>query len=425
MSIKATESFTKQDENTTSRTKTSHSRLARVVEAISTRLSLLQFVFEQGLSALRDMMHLEAEHFAGPKGKHRRERTHNHWGYAPVELPLGGRKIMMQRPRVRRRDGREETLPCVTAFQNEDALAQRVQEQILAGVSTRNYERSLDEPVDGCPSRGSSKSSASRHLVQRTTEKMREYLSRPLDGFDFVALMIDALYFSDRAVVVCLGISMNGEKTPLGMWSGSTENAEVCNSLIHSLLERGLRVDGPILCVIDGGRGIRKSLQSIFGDRAVIQRCQLHKRRNVKEHLPKSKQVYVDKQLAAAYRAKDYNESKDKLNDLHDWLCNNGEQEAARSLKEGQDETLTLLRLGMSGMLARSLVTTNAIENLMGTIRRITRNVKRWRDGDMVHRWVAMAIEEAETKFRKIKGYQQLNQLKSALTKLDQNRKAA
>ena len=289
----------------------------------------------------------------------------------------------------------------------------------------RSYERSLDEPVENYSSRGSSKSAASRHLVQRTTEKMREYLSRPLGGFDFVALMIDALHFSDTAVVVCLGISMNGEKTPLGIWGGSTENAEVCNSLLNDLLERGLRVDGSILCVIDGGRGIRKSLQSVFGDRAIIQRCQLHKRRNVKDHLPKGKQIYVDKQLAAAYRAKDYNEAKRKLDDLHAWLCDNGEQEAARSLKEGQDETLTLLRLGMTGMLGRSLVTTNAIENLMGTIRRITRNVKRWRDGDMVHRWVAMAIEEAETKFRKIKGYQQLGQLKSALTKLDRNRKAA
>ena len=396
-----------------------------MAEAISTRLSLLQFIFEQGLSSLRDMMHLEAEHLAGPKGKHQRERTHNHWGYAPAEMPLGGRKVTIARPRVRTKGGREETLPCVAAFQNEDALPAHVQEQILAGVSMRSYERSLDEPVENYSSRGSSKSSASRHLVQRTTEKMREYLSRPLGGFDFVALMIDALHFSDTAVVVCLGISMNGEKTPLGIWGGSTENAEVCNSLLNDLLERGLRVDGSILCVIDGGRGIRKSLQSVFGDRAIIQRCQLHKRRNVKDHLPKAKQIYVDKQLAAAYRAKDYNEAKRKLDDLHAWLCDNGEQEAARSLKEGQDETLTLLRLGMTGMLGRSLVTTNAIENLMGTIRRITRNVKRWRDGDMVHRWVAMAIEEAETKFRKIKGYRQLGQLKSALTKLDRNRKAA
>ena len=262
---------------------------------------MFQWVVGCGLSALGELMCAQAEALAGPKGKHQPQRTHNHWGFAQAEFILGGRKISVQRPRIRRVEGAEEVLPCVSSLQEEDILPERVQEQMLAGVSTRSYERSLEQEVDGVESRGASKSAVSRHLIERTEHKMREYLTRPLDCVEITTLMVDAIHIAQRAVVVCLGILADGSKMPLGIWSGSTENAEVCTTLLNELLERGLKVNGSILCVIDGGRGIRKGLQDVFGTRAVIQRCQLHKRRNLQSHLPKAKQAYVDKQLAQAY----------------------------------------------------------------------------------------------------------------------------
>lgn len=409
-----------------SSTATQGSLLARASEAISSAANFFQWVVGCGIAALGELMCAEAEALAGPKGKHQPERTHNHWGFAPAEFVLGGRKITVERPRVRRANkGNEVVLPCVAAFQNEDVLPERVQEQILAGVSTRSYERSLEPALDDLANRGASKSAVSRHLIERTEKKMREYLTRRLENYEFSTLMVDAIHISQRAVIVCLGIKSSGEKMPLGIWSGSTENADVCTTLLNELLERGLKVNGSILCVIDGGRGIRKGLHDVFGTRAVIQRCQLHKRRNLQSHLPKAKQAYVDKQLAEAYSTPNYKEAKHKLQELSKWLKANGEEEACKSLNEGMEETLTLLRLGITGHLRSSLVTTNAIENLMGTIRRITRNVKRWRDGDMIIRWVAMALEEAETKFRKIKGYRQLAELKLALAKLDRTSEIA
>ena len=207
-----------------------------------------------------------AEEIAGPKGKHEKERTHNHWGSTNGELSFGGRRIQVSRPRVRSKSGEEASLPHFKAFREEDPLPERVLNQILVGVSTRNYESSLDKPAAKLKSRGTSKSAASRHLVSQTTKKLEQYLSRRLEEYELAALMMDGLEVAGQTVVVTLGITIDGTKVPLGIWLGSTENSQVCTAMLQDLLERGLRIDESILCVVDGGKGIRKALVDVLGD---------------------------------------------------------------------------------------------------------------------------------------------------------------
>ena len=263
--------------------------------------------------------------------------------------------------------------------------------QILVGVSTRNYESSLDKPAAKLKSRGTSKSAASRHLVSQTTKKLEEYLSRRLEEFELAALMLDGLEVAGQTVVVTLGITIDGTKVPLGIWLGSTENSRVCTAMLQDLLERGLRVDASILCVVDGGKGIRKALVDVLGDLAVIQRCQIHKLRNLRSY------------LRHAYKCKSADKARKRLQALVSWLKRNGYDEAAGSLREGMEETLTVVKLALPALLRQSLATTNAIENLNGTIRRVSRNVKRWKSPSMVRRWTALGVVTAQKKFRRIK----------------------
>ena len=229
--------------------------LPMIAGIAATKADLTEWVYEQGLTALHLLLREDAEKIAGPKGKHEKERTHNHWGSTDGELSFGGRRIQVSRPRVRSKSGEEASLPHFEAFREEDPLPERVLNQILVGVSTRNYESSLDKPSAKLKSRGTSKSAASRHLVSQTTKKLEEYLSRRLEEFELAALMMDGLEVAGQTVVVTLGITIDGTKVPLGIWLGSTENSRVCTAMLQNLLERGLRIDESILCVVDGGKG--------------------------------------------------------------------------------------------------------------------------------------------------------------------------
>lgn len=381
----------------------------------ATRRGLLAFVQQTGMLALQELFAGEAELIAGPKGKHLPGRTHHHWGTTRTPLPFGGRHVVVERPRVRRRGGGEVVLPSVEAFRESDPLSARVAEQIVLGVSTRGYARSLEPVAEELETRGASKSAASRALVDKTTEKLLAFLERPLDGVELVALLLDGIEVADKTVIIALGVTTDGTKVPLGLWAGSTENQVVAIALLQNLLERGLRVDQPLLCVIDGGKGIHKALRQVLGDRAVIQRCQVHKLRNVRDHLPEARRAYVARQMRDAYRSKSAAVAKKLLLQLASWLESNGEDGAAGSLREGLDETLTVLRLGLSRTLCRTFSTTNAIENMNGTLRRICRNVKRWQGEGMIRRWIALGIVEAQRRFRRVKGHQQMPILIAAL----------
>jgi transposase-like protein len=255
----------------------------------------------------------------------------------------------------------------------------------------------------------------SRAFVAATGKNAQEQLSRPLGDITLVGLMIDGICVDGRSVVAALGIDRQGEKHVLGLRLGSTENALLCTELLQELLARGLKVSGPILCVIDGGAGIRRALQDVFGDLAVVQRCQVHKMRNVEGHLPKKAQAWALSQMREAYAATTADSARRLLRNLIAWLERNGHEDAAGSVREGLEETLTVLKLRLPRTLARSLSTTNAIENLMGAVRRTTRRVARWRDGAMIRRWVATAVLHAQGRFHRIKGHRDIPLLVEAL----------
>jgi transposase-like protein len=394
----------------------------------STKQGLMQFVHQMGMAALHELLSVEASAIAGPKGRHAAERTHNHWGSARTVLPFGGRHAVIERPRVRRRGGGEVELPSIEAFRAADPLSARVAEQIVLGVSTRGYARSLESVPDELGARGTAKSSASRRLVEGTANKLSEFLTRRLDDHEVVAMFLDGIEVAHKAVVLALGVTSDGTKVPLGLWSGSTENAVVATALVQDLVERGLRVEERTLFVVDGGKGIHKALRDVFGDRAVIQRCQVHKMRNVTEHLDEARRPYVLRQMRDAYKSKSAQTAKKQLQQLLSWLESNGEDGAAASLREGLEETLTVLRLGLPPTLRRTFSTTNAIENMNGTLRRVCRNVKRWRDESMIRRWIALGVGEAQRKFRRVKGHLQMPILVAALrpsTAVDAARRVA
>jgi transposase-like protein len=383
----------------------------------ATKNGLLAFVQQMGMVVLQELLATEAAMIAGPKGKHVPERTHHHWGNTRTAIAFGGRNAIIERPRVRKRGngGGEVELPTITALRDGDPMTARVAEQIVLGVSTRGYERSLEEVGDELETRGASKSNASRALIDATSEKLAAFVTRRLDDVDLVAMFIDGIEIAKHAVLIALGVTLDGTKVPLGIWAGSTENHVVATSLLNNLIERGLRVEESMLFVIDGGKGLRKALRDVFGDRAVVQRCQVHKLRNVKEHLDEARRAYVARQMRDAYKSTTAATAKKKLLQLASWLESNGEDSAAASLREGLDETLSVLRLGLPKTLCRTFSTTNAIENLNGTLRRVTRNVKRWRNEAMIRRWVALAVAEAQRGFRRVKGHQSMHSLVAAL----------
>ena len=245
----------------------------------ATKKGLLAFVQQMGMVVLSELLVAEAEQIAGPKGKHIEGRTHHHWGTGTTPVSFGGRHVSLPHPRVRergKRKGAEVTLPSIEALRHGDPMSARVVEQIALGISTRGYERSLEPTDESIEARGASKSNASRALIDATADKLAQFVSRKLDDVDLVAMFIDGIEFAGHSVLIALGVTIDGTKTPLGIWAGSTENTTVVTELLSNLVTRGLRVEHSMLFVIDGGKAIRKALRDVFGDRAVVQRCQVH-----------------------------------------------------------------------------------------------------------------------------------------------------
>jgi transposase-like protein len=330
---------------------------------------------------------------AGRKGKHQADRRIHYWGHCAAELTFGGlrRKSTVDRPRLRFMAGKEVQLPVLSHLRAMDPLPARVLNQVLLGVSTRGYERSL-EAAPTAKARGTGKSAASRHLVSRMGARMRDHLMRKLDDVRVEALVMNGVLIACHTVVVALGILADGTKVPLGLWQGSTENAAVCTALLQDFVSRSLRIEGRVLCVIDGGKGLRKAIADVFGEATLVQRCQIHKRRNVREHLPKRRQKHVDAVMRQAYKSGSADTARKQAAHLAASLDAEGHDGAAASVREGLEETLTVLKLRLPATLARAFGTTNCIETLLSTVRRVARNVKRWRGGDMVKRWTAAGV---------------------------------
>lgn len=375
--------------------------------------NLLAYVFHQGMLALQALLREEQEALCGPAHKKGSADDPKRWGTAKGRLVFGGQRINVERPRVRK-CGKEVPLPSWQDFACEDPLDDTTFKQMVLGVSTRNYERSLDELPSEMESHGQSKSAASRRFVKKTQEQLDAWLNRSLKDLTLVAIMIDGIVIDGQSVLVALGITETGEKQPLGVHLGTTENATVVQGLLDNLIERGLDATVPLLFVIDGSKALRKAIKNTFGRRALVQRCQVHKMRNVLDHLPKSKHRSIGAQLRDAYRSRSKATARKRLLQLVSHL-EDEHPDAASSLREGLEETLSLKDIGLKEVLERTLSTTNMLENLNGTIRRVTRNVKHWQDGKMIQRWVAAGILEAEAKFRKLRGFQDLTKLSSYL----------
>ena len=389
--------------------------LPSLEEALVARSTLFEAIQRIGSEVVQRLFEEDAVRVVGPLGKHQPGRRAVRWGSTVGEFPLAGRKVSLRRPRVRGVEGGEVTLPLVEHFRSADPLGERVMEQILLGVPTRGYGRSLAPAPPAIPSRGTSKSAASRHVVRMTRKGLKDLLSRPLGELDLLAVFIDGIRIGGRVVLVALGVDGKGHKHPLGIVEGTTENTTACCELLQDLIDRGLRAAGRLLFVIDGGKGLKRAISDVFGDNALIQRCHVHKLRNLREHLPEKKQASILREMREAWNTASADSARRKLQSIATWLERSGEDTAARSLREGLEETLTVLKLGLPRTLSRSLATTNAVENLMRSIRRTTRNVHRWRRGDMVRRWVGLALVEAGQRFHRIRGHADLKHLRVAL----------
>ena len=381
---------------------------------IDSRAAVMELCIHTGLEVLQHMMEQDRTALCGPVRQHAADRTAYRGGHAPAEITLGGRRVAIRRPRARSVAEQELALPSFRWAADRQALDAATFEAIASGVATRRYDGLQPELPDGVQGRASSRSAVSRRFVALSQQKLSECLSRSLAELDLWVVMVDGIAFLERMVLVALGIAADGQKHVLGLWEGTTENAAVARALLRDLVERGLPADRPLLFVIDGSAALRKALRESLGDLAVVQRCQVHKLRNVLEHLPEAMRPRIRKALHEAYQLENAKTAKRRLEQLARAL-EEQQPSAARSLREGLEETLTLQRLGIRGALWKTLRSTNPIENLNGAIAKFTRNVKRWKGGSMILRWVGSAVLEAESRFHHVKGSKQMPDLIRAL----------
>jgi len=376
--------------------------------------ALRELVLSSGLEVFSRMLEEDRTTLCGPRNRPQPDREAYRHGHDEGQVVLGGRKIRVSKPRVRSLAGEELELPHWREASREDPLSERVIEQMLVGVSTRNYARSLEPAPEGIEEKATSRSAVSRQFVARTRSQVETFLSRPLGDLDLPIIMLDGTGMGEHVLVVALGIDAKGYKHVLGVTEGSTESDAVCQGLLRQLVDRGLVTERARLFTIDGGKGLRKAIREVFGLWALIQRCQVHKLRNVTEHLPLSKRAWVKAAMNRAWAQDTVVEARGKLKDLASQL-EDQHPSAAGSIREGLDETLTVIALGVSSSLARTLKTTNPIENLQGTLQRVSRNVKRWSGGSMALRWGVSALVEAEKRFRRVKGYREMPHFIAAL----------
>lgn len=381
------------------------------------RDGLLALSVGLGLRVVHDLMEAEVTEVVGPKGKHDPDRTAKRHGHEDGSMTLGGRRVPISRPRMRTADDQHE-LPVQSYeyFADRDPLTRAVMDRMLAGVSTRKY-KVVGEPVGEeveHESSSTSKSTVSELFIERTRTALGELMARRLDDVRLAVMMLDGLEIAERTHVVALGISTEGVKIPLGLWEGSTENATLVSMLLADLVDRGLDPGQAILFVIDGGKALRKAIKDVFGEHALVHRCHRHKERNVCDLLPERDRPQILVRIRGAWALTDQHRARERLELLASELDRTW-PDAAASLREGMDDTLTLMRLGITGQLAKTLSSTNPCESMFEIVRHTQRNVKRWQDGDMRKRWTAAGMLVAERQFRRIIGYRDLAKLVIAI----------
>ena len=376
---------------------------------------------EAGLLLMSAAMNAECEMIAGAKNSKNPLRAANWWGSDLGPVYYDKQKVLIDRPRLRSKNNKEIPLATYQAFGDPLSMRNSVMKNMILGISSRNYAESVESFVKGY---GIKKSSVSRHFVKATAEQMREFMERDLGGLDLVAIFIDGIEFKGHLIVVALGLDKGGKKHVLGLWQGATENATICTSLLEDIARRGLNIEKDYLFVLDGSKALRSAVAKMFGTNVTVQRCQQHKRRNVLAHLPKEHQHAIDARISAAYKMADYDAAKKSL-ELTVRYLEKLNPSAAASLREGLEETLTVHKLEVAGLLRKTLQTTNPIESCFSVSRTITGRVKRWRGDDMVQRWAVSSLLRAEKNFKRIKGYREIPKLIAALQQRSIDRKEA
>ena len=367
---------------------------------------------------MQQLLEADVAAACGPRGRHDPDRAATRHGTGAGSVTLGGRRVPITRPRVRTVDGSGEVpVPAYELFTGTELLGRMAMERMLAGVSTRRYPAALEPVGEQVEADGTStsRSAVSRKFVAMTETALADLLAADLTDLDLVAIMIDGVHFADHLCVVALGIDLDGTKHPLALVEGSTENTTLVRGLLVGLRDRGLDVTRPILAVLDGAKALSAAVKEVF-DQPVIGRCQLHKVRNVQDHLPEKMRSVVGRRMRQAYHANSALEAQALLEALAAEL-DKTHPGAAGSLREGLAETLTVLRLGVPPTLARTLRSTNAIESMISICRDHAKNVKRWRDGQMALRWCAAGMVEASSQFRRVNGHLHLPALRTSLAR--------
>src|SRR5689334_145162 len=381
-------------------------------------VSFERFCLTAGVATLAEMMERDAAELCGPRHGRSMDRRDHRWGRSAGKLGFHGGKVNIERPRVRARGGAELALPSWEAAQAEDWLGRWAMNLMLISVSTRRFGRAVRLPegdIAAAPGAGVSKSAVSRRFVALSAERMRAWMSADLSQLDLLAIQIDGMHISNElTLLAAIGIDGAGAKHPLGLLEGATENASVVQALLDNMIERGLDPKPCRLFIVDGSKALIKAIRRTFGRHTPIQRCQVHKARNIVERLPKHLHASVRVALRQAWELDDAKKAERLIRNLARRLEPVAPGVAA-SILEGLDEMLTVIRLGLPSSLRRSLACTNIIENMMGTVRRVCRNVKRWRDASMALRWTAAAMQEAAKGFRRLKACKQLPLLRAAL----------
>ncbi len=364
--------------------------------------ALNEVSLELGRQLAEFILYAEREERAGPDYQPSKEGLYK-WASEPGSVIIGGQKVSVERPRLRRGD-REVSLKSYEAMRRPEGFSDQLLGQSLAGLSARRYRETL---VGTAEAFGVSPSAVSERLVEATTQKLKEFRERPLEDFAPFAVFLDTIHRGGVAFVVALGLDTSGQKRALGFWEGATENAEVAQDLLENLQQRGLKLSAKVLFITDGGKGLAKALKERYGRRLQVQRCTIHKDRNLQAHLPKKYRKEAHRRFRLALEQNDYKEAEKLLRELEQWLRAINES-AADSLLEAFNELLTLHRLKVPALLRRSLHSTNAIESLFSRVRSCEKNIKRYRDSHMAQRWLASVLLYAEKGFRSAKGHEHI-----------------
>jgi putative transposase len=381
---------------------------------VDMKTEMIQALIPIGLWHVKEVLEQEVRQLAGERYKRNGLAGYDRWGKQGGSVYLSGQKLPIEVPRVRDQgEGKEVRLRSYERLQEPRSGDEGVLRRILHGLSCRSYEQCAEAVPEAFGLRGST---VSRRFIRASAKQLKRLCEGQLEGYDFVVLIVDGKSFGSDEMVIALGVTREGRKVPLGFIQTGAENERVCREMLEGLLERGLRVELGFLCVIDGSKGLRKAIHGVFGSKALIQRCQWHKRENVVGYLPKSVQASMRRKLQEAYQEPTYERAKEKLSKIRKelQLLN---QSAVGSLDEGLEETLTLHRLGLFRELGISFKTTNCIESLMALVGQRTDKVDYWRNSDQKHRWLGAVLLDIEPSLRKVKGYRYLPQLRVALQK--------